>query len=231
MACKRGKASPNRHVKLKLFASSGGYCQNPECNRNLFLEIGEDEIHIAEMAHIFSASNSGPRPNVKMSKEDRGKFENLILLCPSCHTIIDKAETQYPDTLIKTWKDLHSEKINTLFGIKQFDNRLEAKKAIKPYLNENRTVFLNYGPLTDERFNPESEMPLKWKAKIYSTILPNNRKILNMISQNYDLLKDEETIVFEIFKQHVQDFEDKHLNNNEVGGLQFPTDMNIIFDN
>lgn len=56
MACNRGKANPNSHTKLQLFADSGGYCQNPDCNLNLFHNIGEANFHIAEMAHIISAA-------------------------------------------------------------------------------------------------------------------------------------------------------------------------------
>ena len=87
MTCKRGKASPDAHTKLRLFADSGGYCQNPNCNVNLFLNIGEADFHIAEMAHIISAGDLGPRSK-NLTKEQKGEFLNLILLCPNCHTKI-----------------------------------------------------------------------------------------------------------------------------------------------
>ena len=54
MSCTRGKASPNRFTQFKLFANSGGYCQNSSCNEKLYKSFEAGEIHIAEIAHIIS---------------------------------------------------------------------------------------------------------------------------------------------------------------------------------
>lgn len=229
MSCNRGRASLNSHVKLQLFADSGGYCQNPNCNKNLFITVGESDFHIAEMAHIFSASDSGPRSNSKLTKEERGKFENLILLCPNCHTSIDKVDTEYPDNLIKTWKKKHSNRIKEIFNIKLCNTREEVWLLINPLMLENKVVFETYGPMTDERFNPESEIPKEWNRSIHKTILPNNRKILNIIDTNYSLLKEEEKFVLAKFKTHVKDFEAKHINKEDSNGAMFPIEMNNIF--
>jgi len=229
MPCKRGKASPNNHVKLQLFADSGGYCQNPNCNTNLFLTIGESDFHIAEMTHIFSASDSGPRSESTLTKEARGEFENLILLCPNCHTSIDKADIEYPDSLIKTWKGEHSDRIKEIFNIKLCNTKEEVRNLINPLMLENKFVFETYGPMTDERFNPESEMPKEWNRNIHKTILPNNRKILNIIVTNYSLLNKEEKIVLAKFKTHIKDFEAKHINKEDTNGAIFPIEMNNIF--
>ena len=223
MSCKRGKANPDAHTKLQLFADSGGYCQNPDCNKNLFIHIKEKKrFHIAEMAHIFGASSDGPRPDESLSSEERGKYENLILLCPNCHSVIDKAEEEYPDQLISEWKSKHTDKIKGLFNIKEYGSRNEVRKIIEPLLNENQTIFNEYGPMTEERYNPESELPFLWKKKIHQFILPNNRKILSIIEMNYELLNDTEVKTFEVFKQHVHDFESKHLNQEDINGKQFP---------
>lgn len=229
MSCKRGKASPDSHTKLKLFADSGGYCQNPECNVNLFQTIGNVDFHIAEMAHIISAGKCGPRTNLKLSQSEKGDFYNLILLCPTCHTKIDKAESEYSEELIKEWKNSHSKKINELFNIKLFTNRAEARSFVAPLLNENKMIFDIYGPLTDERFNPESEMPQLWLHKIQQVVLPNNRKILQILDVNYSLLSEEEVRITELFRQHVSDFEAKHINKEDIDGLQFPRQLNNIF--
>jgi hypothetical protein len=181
------------------------------------------------MAHVFCASNNGPRLNKKLSESERGEYSNLILLCPTCHTMIDKAENEYPDALLLSWKNNHVNRIKDLFKIKLFDNRKEARSFIKRYLDENRKIFELYGPLSDERFNPESSMPKQWNKKIHSHILPNNRVILNAIDVNSILLEDEEHEIVEIFRQHVNDFENKHINNAKENGIQFPIEMKNIF--
>lgn len=229
MSCTRGKANPDQHTKLKLFADSGGYCQNPDCNTNLFLAVGATEFHIAEMAHIISVGDDGPRSDDTIEKEVKGDFSNLILLCPTCHTKIDKAEVEFPESLIKIWKKNHGQKINSLFNIKHYNTRLEARKSILPILNQNRTIFETYGPLTDERFNPESEIPKIWLSKIHQHILPNNRKLVALFDTNYSLLSMEEIETIELFRLHVLDFESKHINNEEINGLQFPQKLNQVF--
>lgn len=229
MACTRGEAKPDSHTKLRLFADSGGYCQNPDCNDNLFLTIGKKDFHIAEMAHIISAGEKGPRSDTKKTPASKGSFENLILLCPTCHTKIDKAESEYPEKIIKGWKNSHSKKINKLFNLKPFKKRLDARNAILPLLRENKTVFTIYGPMTDERLNPESEMPKQWLSKIRENILPNNRKILTVLDMNLSLMNPEELDTTEVFRQHVLDFEKKHLDHADINAQQFPSKVELIF--
>lgn len=229
MACTRGKASPNSHTKLRLFAASGGYCQNPDCNIALFESIDENEFHIAEMAHIFSASDEGPRADNKMTEEDRGHFDNLILLCPTCHTKIDKAESSYPDKKIILWKQDHTSKIDNLFNVKTFPDRQSVRTALEPFLLENRSIFNKYGPETDEQFNPETHMVNIWMRKILSNIIPNNRTVFRLIKQNYDLLTPKEKNVFVQYKQHMEDFEAKHLAGALESGERFPVEINDLY--
>ena len=175
MAYSRGKASPNAQTKLRLFADSGGFCQNPDCNANLFLSIGDTDFHIAEMAHVFCASDKGPRMNSRLSAEERGCYSNLILLCPTCHTKIDKAENEYPDTLIFDWKTNHVNKIKNLFGVKTFSSRECVRTFIIRFLGDRKSTRLNSS------------------------------------------------------RQHVSDFENKHINNSEENGIKFPAEINNIF--
>ncbi|WP_433630179.1 hypothetical protein [Chryseobacterium cucumeris] len=229
MSCSRGAASPDTFTQKKLFADSGGYCQNPGCNKNLFIEIGDSKFQIAEMAHIISAGDKGPRSETSLTANEKGDFNNLILLCPTCHTIIDKAEEQYPIELINEWKNSHSKKIEALFNIKIFTSRENAREVVISILNENKYIFTKYGPMSDEQFNPESETPKRWLSKVRQHILPNNRKLYNIINQNYHLLNSNEIEIVEAFKQHVLDFEERHLENADIDAAQFPKEFSNIF--
>jgi hypothetical protein len=230
MSCSRGKASPNDVTKLRLFADSGGYCQNPACLRQLFVDEPGKTIHIAEMAHIFAASDTGPRARVDLTEEERGAFKNLILLCPSCHTLIDKAPDAYPDAKILEWKRAHYEKIARAFGAVEYQDRASARRAVEPLLTANRGIFDQFGPHNEYRENPESELAEVWQRKMLSHILPNNRKILAIADANRTLLDAEEHRTVERFRQHVDDLEQRHLGSGGAVGSTFPSEMADIFE-
>lgn len=229
MSCPRGKAEPNTHTKLRLFAASAGFCQNPQCLRELFRSVSGHNIHVAEVAHVFSANDHGPRANRVLSKAERGAFENLILLCPLCHTEIDKAADQYPDEILTGWKFSHAKRLEVVFR-DGCDSRASLRMRVRPLLAENRTIFDEYGPLTLERFNPESSLPTLWCQKIQTRIIPNNRQILGFLDSNRQFFAPPELATVELFRQHVEDFEQKHLGGRQESGMRFPTAMNSILE-
>jgi hypothetical protein len=229
MACSRGKANPSDQTTFRLFADSAGYCQNPSSNEKLFVDTGSKVVHIAERAHIFSASNKGPRSKPELTPEQRGMYENLILLCTNCHTIIDKAEESYPDELITQWKNDHVKKIDDLFGVKECSSREEVRDLIEPVMAENGAIFRKYGPGCDDADNPESQLAEIWHMKILSFILPNNRKILSHLDVNRNLMTVPEKETLEDFRQHVNDFEARHLSSVEIDDSRYPEAMNDIF--
>jgi hypothetical protein len=100
------------------------------------------------MAHVFATADDGPRANPELTEAERGRYDNLILLCPTCHTIIDKAPDEYPDAVILWWKQQHGQRIANLFGAVEYSSRIQVREAIEPALAENRLVFEKYGPIT-----------------------------------------------------------------------------------
>jgi len=232
MACPRGAASPDTNTRLRLFAASAGYCQNPACSRALFIDLPSGRgIHNAEMAHVFAANNQGPRANKELTKEERGAFDNLILLCPTCHKTVDKAPQEFPDTLLFSWKRNHANKLQEFFGVECYLDRATARKAIEAILRENRFIFDNYGPYIEQAADPESGASDRWERKVLTRILPNNRKILALLDANQHLLKAIEVDVLENFRQHVDDLEARHLEGFEEGGATFPPKMSDILGN
>jgi hypothetical protein len=229
MACNRGKASPDSHTKVRLFADSGGYCQNPECTRLLFMEIGDERIHVAEIAHIFAAGDDGPRANQALTPEQKGAYENLILLCPTCHTMVDKAPAAFPDSLVIRWKRQHVEKLAAMFGARRYPDRLGARSAILPLLDENQAIHREYGPDNEYRLNPESEQSRVWQRKVRSRILPNNRRILALLDANRELLSAPEQVIVELLRQHVDDLEARHIDaDHGGGGARFPAEAHTL---
>ena len=86
------------NTKRRLYAESMGRCMNPNCETELFLN-GD----IAEKAHIT--------PHCDTADDS---FENLILLCPNCHTGFDKDHT-FGSCEVKSWKSKRHEQISYIF--------------------------------------------------------------------------------------------------------------------
>ena len=94
----------------RLDTLSCNQCANPECNRKLIAKDGETIV--SKICHIEAASQNGPRYNPHMTDDERRDFDNLILLCDECHSIIDNKdnETKYTVSLLKEWKRNHEDK-------------------------------------------------------------------------------------------------------------------------
>lgn len=229
MSCLRGAASPDLHTQRRLFAASAGYCQNPGCSSELFVDVGRS-IHIAEMAHIFAAKDHGPRARPDLTETERGAFENLIVLCANCHTMVDKAPDAFPDTLMLRWKREHANKLQSLFGAVKFSDRAHARQAIAPILAQNHAIFRQYGPHIDAACNPESGAAEQWKRKMLMHILPNSRKILVLLDANLNLLLGNEMVTLEQFRQHIDDLEAFHIEGCREDASRFPGELSKILE-
>lgn len=225
MACSRGAASPDAHTQRRLFAASAGYCQNPGCANELFVDAAGKSIHIAEMAHVFAATDGGPRTNPNLSQDERGAFENLIMLCANCHTMVDKAPEAFPDKMILNWKREHENKLKGLFGVVKFGDRANARQAVEPLLAKNHAIFKQYGPHIDAANNPESGAAERWKRKMLTGILPNNRRMLAILDTNHHLLGNDEMEALEKFRQHIDDLETFHVEGINEDASRFPVDF------
>ncbi|MEV4002441.1 hypothetical protein [Actinomadura sp. NPDC049753] len=83
--------SASKRTRRRLFERGGGRCAM--CQRSLVIDPGPDgtEYHIAEAAHIVAEKPDGPRGAVDRPGDIDG-LANLVLLCPSDHSTIDKGD-------------------------------------------------------------------------------------------------------------------------------------------
>jgi hypothetical protein len=230
MACSRGAASPDAQTQRRLFAASAGYCQNPGCSNELFIDAAGKSVHIAEMAHVFAANDAGPRAKPDLSIEERGAFENLVMLCANCHTMVDKAPGAFSDMTMLSWKREHANKLQGLFGAVKFSDRTSAHEAVEPLLAENYAIFKQYGPHIDAARNPESGAAEQWKRKMLARILPNNRRTLAILDANRHLLEGGEKTTLEQFRQHINDLEAFHIEGIHEDASRFPIELSKILE-
>lgn len=112
---KRGR-DPDVATQREVWARGGGICARPGCGAVLY----EDPIFFkprafGELAHNVAASVDGPRGDASRSGLLSDDPNNLILFCPSCHSLVDKPgwAQDYPEALLAQWKERHEAVIRT----------------------------------------------------------------------------------------------------------------------
>lgn len=225
-----------RHIKDKdlklLWGRSAGRCAYPECNCELTCFIEGGDCTIGEMAHVISHS-----PNASTRNDEHGgdnSYENLILLCPTHHTIIDKKENnhKFPEDLLKMWKHQHEQKVYYLYSSPRFCSWDEIRIEILKLLLRNRAIWELYGPNSQEAIsNPISNAITLWDLHRIDTIIPNNERILEIIDNHTNLLPytNEFLYAVEKFRIHAKSYK-KHVYDGPIEGYaRFPTNFVEFF--
>src|SRR4051794_15339307 len=161
-----------------------------------------------------------------MSETDRNSVENILLLCPSCHTLIDKAAAQYPPSLLLAWKADHRTRIEAIFKTPQFDSRQDLLDELSKLLAANNAIFATYGPESPAAINPMSDAVVMWNMRVLDTIIPNNRRISALFERNSRLMTEKERELVNKFKIHQQGFEYNHISDDVNPAVpRFPSDI------
>jgi hypothetical protein len=217
-------------IQKLLYFSSGGFCQNPGCNNELykFFESG-CVTNIEELAHVIGQSKKGPRGNADLDLALRDEFNNIILLCPTCHTIIDKNPEEFPIEVLLKWKKDHINKIKSCFIEPLYNSRGELRRVLDKLSIQNRIVFEQYGPYSENYNNILTDIDKIWRKKAIEVIVPNNKKILKLLDTNIHLINENEFIIIEMFREHVREFEYNQISNepNPYAPI-FPKEINNI---
>ena len=85
-------SEPSLPTIKRLFAMSGCRCAFPDCETLVVLESGEI---IGEICHIKARNARGSRYDPDQSEAERQGYDNLLLLCPTHHKIIDAQPAAY----------------------------------------------------------------------------------------------------------------------------------------
>lgn len=118
---KQGRGSVSLKTRQILWARSGGICAMPGCSAPV---LHRSPMHFlpscfGELAHNVAASPDGPRGDPLRSSVLVDDPDNLIMMCPSCHTVIDEGgAANFPEALLRQWKTEHEAAIELLGSIK-----------------------------------------------------------------------------------------------------------------
>jgi hypothetical protein len=212
-------------IKL-LWGRAAGICSNPACRDDLTVVLADKQnYNVGEMAHVIARNESGPRGKTGGGPD---KYDNLILLCPTCHTHIDKAPNEYPEDLLKRWKTEHEQEVRSIGAKLKFETAADLKSYITRLLAENASIFKTYGPHSEIAKDPGSNAHQIWTFRKLDTMLPNNRKIMNAVEANAALASPEQYAAFLDFKNHATGFERNQYNRLDSYPL-FPTKFEEVF--
>ncbi|MCU5588888.1 HNH endonuclease [Bacillus thuringiensis] len=195
-------------VERRIYAESMGRCMNPECKVELFKENGD----IMEKAHII------PYCDTKDNS-----FENLIILCPNCHTNFDK-NSAFSAEDVNKWKVMRKDEFDSFFSEK-YDSFEDLKNEVVPLLLDNKFIFENYY-LEDTRD--------LWDI-FEGKILSNNRILRNILKRNSKLIQNHSNenysnlAVVQKFILHIDEFEATRVNKEKIRRVLFPKEINSLF--
>ncbi len=106
-----GRKKPERNYTprtlKRLFALSGNRCAYPECTNPIIVtSTGHSDDHVlGQVSHIYALRENGPRGKAGLTERELNEPENLILLCPTHHSVVDGQHETYPADLLKEWKN------------------------------------------------------------------------------------------------------------------------------
>lgn len=196
------------NVERMLYSEAMGRCMNPACQEELFINDGD----IMEKAHI----------EAYCSTQDNS-FENLVILCPNCHTKFDKLHS-FKEEEIREWKRIRKEEVQHFF-CKKFSTFEELEAEVAPILLQNKSYFENY-------FLNENKT--LWD-KVEGKILVNNRKLKNLFESNLNLFQTNSENSYsnlwyiQQFITHADEFEATRVDEEKCRQVLFPTEINSIF--
>lgn len=131
----RKRAIKSKVIK-ELYAKSGNTCSFPGCANKLFCE----KENISEICHIQGLNPNSARYNPNLTNDEVNDIDNLILFCPTHHSLVDQMPSKYTVKCLKQMKTKHEREFSSQIrdgnnGPKKFYRKLD-KIFRKCYFDE-----------------------------------------------------------------------------------------------
>lgn len=102
-------------TRILLFSMAGGRCEFDGCGRYLLEHhLTKRAGNFAAVAHVCAFSGKGPRATKAMDSKSVNALPNLMLLCPSCHKLIDDDPVTFTVEVLREQKKVHEDRIYML---------------------------------------------------------------------------------------------------------------------
>ena len=198
-------AIDDKDLKL-LWGKAAGRCSYPGCREDLGpLLLNSGPTVLGEMAHVIGRKPGAARSSASVGIDD--SYQNLILLCPTHHTLIDKAEDDFPVDTLKKWKSDWEGHVAALFLT--ITDRAELFRELNSRLVENHRIHSEWGPTSSRASDsPQScQTASYWQLRRIGVIVPNNAAMVNLIKANRAMLTADEWKTATAFIEHAEFFE------------------------
>jgi hypothetical protein len=176
----------------RLWGKAAGRCSYPGCRTDCLPVLDQtDPTIIGEMAHVIARSTAGPRGASNGGEDTEA---SSILLCPTHHTLVDKApKDRFTVEMMLEWKGDHEGRVAASLAAPVFPERSALDAYIRTRLIENHTCWKTYGPESESASNnSNSTSGLFRPFRKLSLIVPNNRQIISAIRSNQGLFTSAE---------------------------------------
>lgn len=127
--------------KYELYFKCGGLCSI--CCESLdYDKFSRSEISVKEYAHIIADSENGTRGSSESAKYN-GDINNIILLCPTCHTRVDKDKRLdfYTIEKLHSIKESHEQRVREQLSSLKNKQALVVKYTAK--IGDNQPTILD----------------------------------------------------------------------------------------
>ena len=196
------------HPNLKrLWGLAAGRCSYPGCPTLCVDHLPDDTdpVILGEMAHVIAKQPKGPRGTPEGRNDG---YDNLILLCPTHHRLVDKAPSSFPPNTLIRWKTEHEAQIAAALASPAFADVNEVSEYVQALLIENRILWKTFGPDSlRAAANPVSNAVTIWTLRKLDTIVPNNRRIVDTLRRHRNFFDAEAYAIVCTFFVHADAFE------------------------
>lgn len=104
-----------RPVEKYLFMASGGQCGFAGCDSTVSELLADGRVLVTgKIAHLVAAKENGPRGVSELTKEERSKAPNLMVLCDRHHKLVDDFPEKYPVAILRRMKQEHEARVSAV---------------------------------------------------------------------------------------------------------------------
>jgi hypothetical protein len=127
----------------RLFGMSSNRCAMPDCKSPLII----GNVVVGEICHIRARRKGGARYDPTLTASEKDQFENLILLCSTCHKLIDSNPDDYGSEWLRSMKAAHERKAPQPLDLSIADSR-HALMILANHMARTRKTKIGTGDIT-----------------------------------------------------------------------------------